>query len=111
MNAAWNTFVDGMSGKFVKPVDIALPAQKYDMGKPLGKKRTAVNTTAAAKHSTPVVTTERRVTNASRVRELIRVAKSEQRLSTADMVLEVMEKIGMSRSQATSYVKAHWDRV
>lgn len=109
MTAVWNTFVDGIQGKFVKPVNISLPAQKYDMGKPVGKKRTAVST--AAKPTAPTVTTERRVTNASRVRELIRVAKSEQRLSTADMVLEVMEVIGMSRSQATSYVKAHWDRV
>lgn len=106
MNAVWNTFVDGISGKHTKPVDIALPAQKYDMGKPVGKRRTAT-----AKPTAPTVTTERRVTNASRVRDLIRVAKSEGRLSTADMVLEVMQVIGMSRSQATSYVKAHWDRV
>lgn len=110
MNAVWNTFVDGIQGKFVKPVSISLPAQRYDMGKPVGKRRTAVST-ATAKPTAPTVTTERRVTNASRVRDLIRAAKSEGRLSTADMVLEVMEVIGMSRSQATSYVKAHWDRV
>lgn len=113
MTAVWNTFVDGMVGKFVKPVDIALPAQVYDMGKAVGKKKTAAVkvAVAAVKQSKPQADRPaKRVTNADLVREQIRIAK--QTGVDVERVVEwAMTTLGMARGQANIYVKGNWPKV
>ena len=113
MNAVWNTFIDGIQGKHTKPIDLALPAQKYDMGKAVGKKKTATVRTAVAavKQSKPQADRPaKRVTMADQVREQIRIAK-QTNVDVERVVDWAMTTLGMGRGQANNYVKGNWPKV
>lgn len=112
MTAVWNTFVDGMQGKFAKPVELAgVTAQRYDMGKAVGKVRKVAAVAEVVAAVKPRATKEGgRVTLADRVREQIRAAKDAGN-DAATVVQWAQEVLGMARAQAQVYVKNNWQKV
>ena len=112
MNAVWNTFVDGMQGKFVKPVDIAgVVAQRYDMGKAVGKAALVNAKPVQVKVKVPAADRPgKRVSMADQVREQIRIAKTTG-VDVERVVAWAMTVLGMGRGQANNYVKGNWPKV
>lgn len=110
MSAVWDAMINEVQGVFVKPVDIALPTKRYDMGKEVTAGR-AVN--KAVKHAGPaaVKTGEPvKATKADVVREMIREAK-DTGTPVEQVVASVVQKLGMAKALATSYVKNNWNKV
>jgi hypothetical protein len=112
MTAVWNTFVDGVQGKFVKPVDIAgVTAQRYDMGKAVGKAVRVSTKPVQVRVKTPATDKPaKRVTMADQVREQIRIAKTTG-VDVERVVDWAMTVLGMGRGQANNYVKGNWPKV
>jgi Sec-independent protein translocase protein TatA len=116
MTDIWTTFVNGVQGLHTRPVNIqGLQSQCYDMGRPVGSFRKSAAELEELEEDLdeqaeqPAADT--RVTKASQVRALLRAAKAAGCQDLTQQVEPVMQAMGMSRSQATSYVKAHWHRV
>lgn len=112
MTAVWNTFVDGLQGKFVKPVDIAgVLAQRYDMGKAVGTAVRVKTKAVTVKVKTPAEgQPAKRVSMADQVREQIRIAKTTG-VDVERVVDWAMTVLGMGRGQANNYVKGNWPKV
>ena len=109
MTDVWTTFVNGVQGKFVKPVDIALPAQAYDMGRAVGARKPAPKATVTVVTDTAPAA-PRTGTKADRVREMIAAAKCVG--DTAESVVAaVVAELGMAKGLAKSYVKNNWSKV
>ena len=111
-NAVWNAMINEVQGVYVAPVDIALPATRYDMGRAVGTfeeepEATVVEAAPVAKANKPAA--ERKGTKAEVVREMIREAK-EENVELAAVVAKVVEQLGMTRALANAYVKNNWDK-
>lgn len=114
MTDVWTQFVAGVQGQRVRPVNIlGLQARRFDMGRPVGQFQEPEDDTDLEGDDTApaAVQAPQQVTKASRVRALLLAAKQAGCTDKTQQVEPVMEALNMSRSQATSYVKAHWDRV
>ncbi len=113
MTDVWTNFVNGVQGHHTRPVNIqGLQAQCYDMGRPVGHfRKTAAELEVEDDEADEQPAADTRVTKASQVRALLRAAKAAGCQDLTQQVEPVMAAMGMSRSQATSYVKAHWHRV